>query len=62
MSELFEEAERLKLRLIGAYEKMYEQGRLSEEQLESIIALIDRIDEYSREEVEARLRALGAPI
>ncbi|MGE5577205.1 MAG: hypothetical protein ACM3TT_08450 [Syntrophothermus sp.] len=62
MTELFEETERLKLRLIGAYEKMCEQGRITEKQLESIIALIDRIDEYSREEVEARLRALGAPV
>lgn len=56
--DLFEETERLKLRLIAAYEKLHKQGRLTEAELESVLDLIDRLEDLPEEEVQRRLESL----
>ncbi|HHW10958.1 MAG TPA: hypothetical protein GXX29_13410 [Firmicutes bacterium] len=55
VDELFEESERLKLRFLAAMERMVKRGLLTEEQFAEVIDLVDRLDEYSEEEIEARL-------
>lgn len=57
--ELFEETERLKLRLIAAYERLHRQGKLTDEEWEMVLDLIDRLEELSEEEVQRRLERLG---
>lgn len=52
---LFQETERLKIRFVAAYERLYELGKITEEELEDVIDAIDRIDELSEEEFERRL-------
>jgi uncharacterized protein YccT (UPF0319 family) len=53
--ELFEESERLKLRFLATMERMVKRGYLAEEQFAEVIDLIDRLDEYSEEEISAHL-------
>lgn len=55
MVDLFEETERLKLRFIAAYDRLCEQGLISEADLDEIIDILDRIDEVSEEELVAKL-------
>jgi hypothetical protein len=52
---LFEETERLKLRFIRAYERLYELGRISAADLDEVIDALDRMDELSKEELAAKL-------
>lgn len=53
---LFEETERVKIRFVRAYERLFQMGYITEADLEEIIDVIDRLDEYSQEELE---RILG---
>lgn len=55
MADLYEETERVKLRFIRAYERLHELGLISDEELEEVIDALDRIDELSDEEFEAKL-------
>lgn len=55
VAELFEETERLKLRFIQAYERLYELGKIDEEELDKVIDALDRIDELSKEELAEKL-------
>lgn len=55
MSQLYEEAERLKIRFAAAYSKLHQQGLITDEELDDILDAIDRIDELSIEELERRL-------
>ncbi|MDI3279825.1 MAG: hypothetical protein QJR13_00425 [Bacillota bacterium] len=57
--ELFEEEERLKIRLLAAYRRMRLDNKITEEELEEVFELIDRLDEYSLEDVQARLERIG---
>lgn len=53
--ELFEEMERVKIQFIAAYEKLLEQGKITDDEFDEIVDLIDRLDEYSAEELSAKL-------
>jgi len=55
VADLYEETERVKLRFIRAYERLHELGLISDEELEEVIDALDRIDELSDEEFEAKL-------
>lgn len=55
MGSLYEETERLKIRFAAAYDKLHQQGRITDEELDDILDAIDRIDELSDEELERRL-------
>ena len=55
MSGLFEETERLKIRFIKAYERLYELGKISAEDLDEVIDALDRMDELSKEELAEKL-------
>ena len=53
--ELFEELERIKIRFVAAYDKLVEQGAISEREYEEIVEIIDNLDDYSIEELRERL-------
>ncbi len=55
VADLFEETERLKLRFIRAYERLYELGRITAEELDEVIDALDRLDELSDEELARTL-------
>lgn len=55
MAELFEETERVKLRFIQAYERLFELGKIDEEELNQVIDALDRIDELTQEELMEKL-------
>lgn len=54
-NELFEEAERLKLRFVSGMEALLHKGIINEVQFQEIIDIIDRIDDFTAEELEQRL-------
>jgi len=49
------EVERLKIRFIAAYERLQQRGLITEEELEAIIDLLDRLDEVDEAELKATL-------
>lgn len=53
--ELFEELERIKIRFVAAYDKLVEQGVISEREYEEIVEIIDNLDDYNIEELRERL-------
>ena len=53
--ELFEELERIKIRFVAAYDKLVEQGVISEKDYQEILEIIDDLDSYSLEEPKERL-------
>ncbi|HHV93005.1 MAG TPA: hypothetical protein GXX47_00550 [Firmicutes bacterium] len=53
--ELFEELERIKIRFVAAYDKLVEQGVISEKDYQEILEIIDDLDSYSLEELKERL-------
>lgn len=53
--ELFEELERIKIRFVAAYDKLVEQGVISEREYEEIVEIIDNLDDYKIEELRERL-------
>ncbi|NLA58490.1 MAG: hypothetical protein GX855_06285 [Firmicutes bacterium] len=53
--ELFEELERIKIRFVAAYDKLVEQGVISERDYQEILEIIDDLDSYSVEELRERL-------
>jgi hypothetical protein len=63
LDELFEDSERLKIRFIAAYEKLWKEGLITEAELVEITDAVDRIDELSDEEFERILgKFKGLPI
>lgn len=52
---LFEDMERLKLHFLAAFQKLTDKGVLSEQQLEEIIQIVDKLDDLSVEEIQERL-------
>jgi spore coat protein CotH len=56
---LFEDLERVKLRFISACETMVNQGKLTEEEFQEILQLLDQLDEYSDDEFMEELRRLS---
>lgn len=55
---LFEESERVKIRMLAAFDRLYEKGFLSREEREEVAALLDGMDELPPDEFEARVKAL----
>lgn len=55
MAGVFEETERLKIKFIRAYERLYELGKISEADLDEVIDALDRMDELSAEELKEKL-------
>jgi|LSQX01.3.fsa_nt_gb hypothetical protein len=53
--ELFEELERIKIRFVAAYDKLVEQGVISERDYQEILEIIDDLDSYSLDELKERL-------
>ncbi|NMB24392.1 MAG: hypothetical protein GX986_02555 [Firmicutes bacterium] len=49
--ELFEELERIKIRFVAAYDKLVDQGLLSEKEYQQIVEVIDNLDMYSVDEL-----------
>jgi hypothetical protein len=58
LEELFEDAERLKLRFVAGFDRLLRQGLISEAQFEQIVEAIDRLDELSEEELTLTLKQL----
>ncbi|MGI6036384.1 MAG: hypothetical protein ACOYCE_11350 [Limnochordia bacterium] len=56
--DLFIQMERVKLRFIAAYERLLEEGQISEAEMEGVIQLIDQMERMDREEFAARLAKL----
>lgn len=55
MMELFEELERIKIRFVAAYDKLVDQGLLSEQEYQEIVEVIDNLDMYSVDELREKL-------
>lgn len=55
---LFEECERVKIRLLAAFDRLYEKGFLSREERDEVAELLDGMDELPPQQFEARLKAL----
>jgi hypothetical protein len=53
--ELFEELERIKIRFVAAYDKLVEQGLISEKEYQEIVDMIDNLDMYSVDELKEKL-------
>ncbi|NLJ86165.1 MAG: hypothetical protein GX322_06965 [Firmicutes bacterium] len=53
--ELFEELERIKIRFVAAYDKLVDQGLISEDEYLQIMEMIDNLDKYSIEELREKL-------
>ncbi|MFA7175267.1 MAG: hypothetical protein WC340_17975 [Kiritimatiellia bacterium] len=53
--ELFEEAERLKLRFVAGMERLLRKGVITEAQFDEIADIIDRLDDFSENELTQRL-------
>ncbi|MGI6082789.1 MAG: hypothetical protein ACOYEP_07965 [Limnochordia bacterium] len=56
--ELFEDAERLKIRFMAGFDRLRRQGLLSESEFEELVEIIDRLDEFSEEELTEKLERL----
>lgn len=46
------------LAFTNAYENLYEKGEITEEQLDSVLSLIDNMKKYSREEFKKELNRI----
>ncbi|BAS29426.1 hypothetical protein [Limnochorda pilosa] len=58
------EAERIKIRFIGAYERLQQRGLITEKELEEVIQLLDRLDEVDEAQLRTtlgRFQALQEP-
>ncbi len=53
--ELFEEAERLKLRFVAGMERLLRKGVFTEAQFDEIADIVDRIDDFTESELAERL-------
>ncbi|HET7558756.1 MAG TPA: hypothetical protein VFK80_02260 [Limnochordia bacterium] len=51
--ELIDEAERVKLQLVAAYDKLLRMGKISESDFAEILQALDRLDELTPEEFAA---------
>lgn len=52
---LFEDMERLKLHFLAAFQKLAEQGVMTEGQLSEVIEIVDRLDDMSVDEIKEQL-------
>jgi len=55
---LFEESERVKIRMLAAFDRLYEKGFLSRDERDEVAALLVGMDELPPHEFEARIKAL----
>jgi hypothetical protein len=55
LEELFEEAERVKLRFVAGFDRLRRKGLISEAQFEELVEIIDHLDDFSEEELAAKL-------
>ncbi|MGI6610280.1 MAG: hypothetical protein ACOX4G_07175 [Limnochordia bacterium] len=58
LDELFEDAERLKLRFVSGFDRLHRRGLLSESEFEELLEVIDRLNEFSEEELAEKLESL----
>lgn len=59
MAELFEEMERVKIKLLARYQVLLENGKITEADFDDVVEILDRIDDYAPEELSERLEALA---
>lgn len=52
---LFEDMERLKLHFLAAFQKLAEQGVLTEGQLSEVIDIVDKLDDMTVAEIKEQL-------
>ncbi|NLG70312.1 MAG: hypothetical protein GX496_12260 [Firmicutes bacterium] len=57
--DLLDHLERVRLRLAAAYRRLRQEGAITEEQLEAVMEVIDRIEHLPLDEVRRRLQELG---
>lgn len=59
--DLVDHLERVRVRLAAAYRRLWQEGAITEQQLEAIMEVIDRIEHLPVDEVRRRLeRIVGA--
>ena len=58
LDELFEYAERLKLLFVAGFDRLLQRGLLSEAQFEELLEIVDRLDEFSEEELAQKLEVI----
>lgn len=58
--DLVDRLERVRLRLAAAYRRLQQEGAITEEQLEAVMEVIDRIEHLPIDEVRRRLQEPGA--
>ncbi len=60
MVDLFQDLARAKILLLSAYEELRKEGKLSEEQLEAIVTLMDSIEADPKPVLQAELERIFA--
>jgi hypothetical protein len=58
MDAFWAETEKLKLKLLAAYGKLADEGKLNEKQMDQIAILLDEMDKYGQEEFAEKLREI----
>lgn len=59
LDELFENAERLKLRFVAGFDNLLRKGLITEAQFQELVDVVDRLDDLSEEELTAKLGEFG---
>ena len=49
--ELFEESERVKIRFLAAFDRLYERGLLTPQERDEVVELLDTLDERGTDEL-----------
>lgn len=55
LDELFEEAERVKLRFVAGFDRLLRKDLITEAQFEELIEVIDHLEDFSEEELANKL-------
>lgn len=56
--DLLDHLERVRVRLAAAYRRLWQEGAITEQQLEAIMDVIDRIEHLPVDEVRRRLESI----
>lgn len=59
--DLVDHLERVRVRLAAAYRRLWQEGAISEQQLEAIMDIIDHIEHLPVDEVRRRLERITRP-
>ena len=60
--DLFEESERVKIRLLAAFDRLHEKGLLTEAEWEAVLELLDTMDSLEPAELAERVQALRGAV